>query len=329
VGDLGARVSRALVTGGYGLVGGWLVEALLARGDEVTVLRHRPSPRSLLVLSGHEAACTVVDGDVLDGGLVERMLAGGVDTVFHLAAQPIVAAANRSPAATFEVNVRGTWTLLEACRAAGTERIVVASSDKVYGASEDQPYGEDHVLEARYPYDVSKVCVDHIARSYWQTYGVPVAVTRFTNTYGGGDRNASRLVPEAVRAVLAGRAPVIRSDGTPVRDYLHAQDAAAGYLAVADALASADGGARGEAFNGGTDDPHSVLDVVAMVCRLAGSDLAPDVRGTGTPEGELGRVWVDSTKLRETTGWRPQVGLEDGLRRTIDWYREHPGALEG
>ncbi len=316
-----------LVTGAYGMVGGWLVRALLERGDRVTVLRRDDVPGALLCVEGLEGRCRVVHGDLLAPGLLDRAIAEHeIDTVFHLAAQTIVGTAARAPLSTWESNVRGTYLLLESCRTQHVERVVVASSDKAYGAHDALPYREELALQPIYPYDVSKACTDLIARSYWHTYGVRVAVTRLANVYGGGDRNPSRLIPEAVAAVLAGRAPVIRSDGTPERDLLYAEDAAAAYLAIADALDDDDPArtARGEAFNAGGDRPHAVGDVVALVCRLAGADVVPDVRGAGTPEREIDRQFVDSTKLRERTGWRPRVDLEDGLRRTIDWYRRFP-----
>ena len=328
---LEALVSRSvLVTGAYGLVGAWLVKACLARGDRVTVLRRDEVPASALVLEGIERRCTVVHGDLLQDGLVERaVVEHEADTVFHLAAQTIVAAARRAPVQTLETNVRGTWLVLEACRRHGVPRVVVASSDKAYGAHDELPYREEHALRPRAPYEASKAAADLIARSYWAEYGLPVAVTRLANVYGGGDLHRSRLIPEAVAAALADRPPVIRSDGTPQRDFLYVEDAARAYLALADALDDPAAGARGEAFNGGGDAPHAVADVVALVCRLAGADVVPDVRGTESPRGEIDRQWVDSSKLRTTTGWRAQVDLEEGLERTIAWYRAHPGALPG
>ncbi len=203
--------------------------------------------------------------------------------------------------------------------------MVVAASDKAYGQHAELPYREDFALQPRYPYDVSKAATDLIARSYWHTYELPVATTRFANLYGGGDTNRSRLVPEAIDAALAGRRPVIRSDGTPERDFLYVEDAVAAYLQIAAAL---DGdGARGEAFNAGGGEPHAVREVVQRICEIAGTDVEPDIRGTGTPAGEIDRQYVDTTKLRELTGWRPAVGLDEGLRRTVAWYREHPAAL--
>jgi CDP-glucose 4,6-dehydratase len=320
VADLAVSV---LVTGAYGLLGAWLVGGLLERDVDVVVIRRDRPARTALSLLGHGTAVTVVDGDVRDGETVERVLADyGVETVFHLAAQTLVGVAASAPAATFETNVRGTWTVLEACRHTGVARVIVASSDKAYGRHEDLPYRETYELRGAYPYDASKAACDILARSYWTSYGLPVAVTRFANLYGGGDLHRSRLVPEAACAALAARAPVIRSDGSPERDFLYVQDAVAAYLAIWEALAH--GGAAGEAFNAGSGTPHAVGEVVATVCRLAGTEVEPDVRGTGVPPGEIDRQWVDTRKLTELTGWRPRIALEDGLARTIDWYRAHP-----
>jgi CDP-glucose 4,6-dehydratase len=320
-----------LVTGAYGLLGSWLVRALVERGDRVVALRRDRTPRSALVLDEVEPTLDIVHGDLNDPGLVARALGEyEVDTVFHLAAQTIVTTANRAPTGTFEANIRGTWTLLEACRLHGAPRVVVASSDKAYGASAALPYREDQPLDPRFPYDVSKAAADLIARAYWHTYALPVAVTRCANLYGGGDLNRSRLVPEAIGAALAGRAPAIRSDGTPERDFLYVEDAVEAYLAIADALDRTDGasaGARGEAFNAGGGTPHAVRDVVALICEIAGTAVTPDIRGSGIPEGEIDRQCVDAAKLAASTGWRPRVPLEEGLRRTVDWYRAHPQAL--
>lgn len=327
------------VTGAYGMLGGWLVGALLDRGATVTVLRRDDVSASLLRLDDLERRCTVVQGDLLTPGLVSRAIGEHeCDTVFHLAAQTIVGIANRSPVSTFETNVRGTWLLMDACREHGVERTVVAASDKAYGPHDALPYREEFALQPRYPYDVSKACTDLIARSYWHTYGVPVAVTRLANIYGGGDLNRSRLLPEAIAAVLRGRRPVVRSDGSPERDFLYVEDAVDAYLAICDALdrdgsAAADQTgdgerqARGEAFNAGGDQPHSVRSVLDAVIRVAGVDVALDIRGTGTPSGEIDRQFVDSSKLRRRTGWVPRVDLDSGIARTLDWYRRHPDAL--
>jgi len=313
----------ALVTGAYGLLGTWLVKALVQRGASVTVIRRDENPQSALIQMGLTPRLNVVHGDICTDGLVARALSEyEIDSVFHLAAQTIVPTANRSPLSTFETNMRGTWLLLEACRQQGTDSVIVASSDKAYGPHEQLPYREDFALQPRFPYDVSKAATDLLTRSYWHTWELPVAVTRFANLYGGGDTNRSRLVPEAVAAALAGRAPIVRSDGSPERDFLYVEDAVAAYLAIWEALRRGEG--RGEAFNAGCGRPRRVLDVVQLVCELAGTGVSPDVRGAGTPAGEIDRQWVDASKLTELTGWRPQVELEEGLRRTIQWYRE-PG----
>jgi CDP-glucose 4,6-dehydratase len=317
------RGHSALVTGAFGLLGSWLVKALLERGARVVALRRDEPALTSLELLGLERRVDVVGGDICAPGLVLRVLGDyEVDSVFHLAAQTQVGVANRSPVSTFETNVRGTWVVLEACRLHGAERVIVASSDKAYGPQPELPYREDQPLLAQYPYDVSKAASDILARSYWHTFSLPVAVTRCANLYGGADTNRSRLIPEAVCAVLAGRPPVIRSDGSPQRDFLYVEDAVEAYVAIWRALG--EGAAGGEAFNAGAGAPYAVADVVSLVCRLAGTSVRPDVRGDGTPPGEIDRQWLDSTKLRELTGWEPAVTLEDGLRRTIDWYRGHP-----
>ncbi len=320
---VGLRGRSVLVTGGYGLLGSWLVWGLLEAGARVCLVRRDKPARAALVTMGLEAAVDVVDGDICTDGLVVRTLAEyEIDSVFHLAAQTIVPTANRSPSSTFETNIRGTWTVLEACRLHGIERVVVASSDKAYGAHPTLPYREDFALQPRFPYDVSKAAADLLARSYWHTWQLPVAVTRFANLYGGGDGNGSRLIPEAICAALAGRPPVVRSDGSPERDFLYVEDAVAAYLAIWEALGT--DGAGGEAFNAGGGEPHRVGDVVELICRLAGSDIEPDIRGRGTPSGEIDRQFVDYSKLHEVTGWEPRFSLEEGLSRTIDWYGANP-----
>ena len=317
-----------LVTGGRGFVGGWLVKALLERGDTVVSFdRRRPDQRPTVVgMLAIEAEVIQVEGDLTDPVAVAEVLRRqSVETVFHLAAEPIVATVRDSPVAGFESNVRGTWTVLQSCVERGIDRVVVASSDKAYGAHRRLPYREEFALQPTAPYEASKAAADLIARSYWPSYGLPVAVTRFANIYGGGDLNFSRLIPEAVSAVIQGRSPVLRSDGSPERDFLYVEDAASAYLAIADALDRDE--VRGEAFNAGGGRAHPVGEVVATIARLAGGAVEPEIRGTGNPDGEIDRQYIDASKLREATGWSPSFELERGLRLTIDWYREHPEAL--
>lgn len=325
---------RALVTGAHGFVASHLTKALLGHAAAVRVL-DRPEPRltdlgrprrSGLELLGIREEVEVVEADLRDADGVAAAVVG-CDAVFHLAAQTIVGVAREAPLETLEVNVRGAWNLFEACRLEEVERVVFASSDKAYGTSAELPYREDFPLRAASPYDASKAAADVIARSYADAYGLPLAVTRFANIYGGGDLNFSRLIPETVVAVIDGRAPAIRSDGSPERDFLYVDDAVSAYLAIAAAL---DGeGARGEAFNAGGERPHSVREVVELVAAAGGGEVEPEYLGSGTPPGEIDRQYVDSTKLRELTGWRPAVELRDGLDRTLAWYRDRPELRPG
>lgn len=317
-------MKRALVTGGNGFVASHLARALLERGDAVTVLELAPWPGSGLDLQGIRADVNLVEADLRDAERVAATVAAtGFDAVFHLGAQTLVGPAMADPAATFETNVRGTWTLLEACRQASVPAIVVASSDKAYGPSDELPYREEMQLRPASPYEASKAAADAIALSYWPAYGLPVAVTRFANIYGGGDANFSRLIPEAIAAVLDGRRPQIRSDGSPERDFLYVDDAIAAYFAV-EAAVGAGGPGAGEAFNAGGEQPHSVAEVLETIAAVSAAGLQPEYLGAGNPAGEIDRQYVDSAKLRQLTGWAPAVALGDGLARTLEWYREHP-----
>lgn len=313
--------STVLVTGAQGFVGGWLAQRLLDEGARVVVTRRDVEPDARFRTEGVEARCVVADADVTDQAAIARVLAEhDVDAVFHLAAQTLVATANRAPLSTFEANVRGTYVLLEACRTAAprVERVVVASSDKAYGSHDELPYREDFPLRPRFPYDVSKACADMIARSYAATYDLPVAVTRLANVYGGGDVNWSRIVPDSCRALVAGSAPVIRSDGTPERDYLFVDDAVDAYLAVAASLDEPRFGGR--AWNAGWGAPVSVRELVERLIAVAGRDVEPDVRGDGVPDGEIDRQYLDAGAIRAELGWEPRVPLDDGLARAYAWY---------
>ncbi|HEX9484086.1 MAG TPA: NAD-dependent epimerase/dehydratase family protein [Gemmatimonadaceae bacterium] len=310
------------VTGGTGLVGGWLVQRLLAAGAQVVCLVRDSVPRTELHRSGAGKRVTIVRGDLLDRDGLERVLTEyEIDTVIHLAAQAIVGAANRNPTATFDANIRGTWNLLEACRMQPRVRqIVVASSDKAYGDHEVLPYEEDVALQGRHPYDVSKSCADLIAHTYAHTYGVPVAITRCGNFYGGGDLNWNRIVPGTIRSVIRNERPVIRSDGEFIRDYLYVEDGAAAYMQLAERLA-ADRTLVGEAFNFSNETQISVLDVVGRILRLMNSTLAPDIRNEAS--NEIRKQYLSARKATMRLGWRPLFDLDIGLEKTIAWYRDY------
>jgi len=317
-------VKRSLVTGGHGFIASHLARALLERGDAVTVLDSGSPSISGLALQGIAAEVELVGIDLRDARAVGATVdAGEFDVVFHLAAQTLVGPAMADPAATFEANVGGTWVLLEACRRADVPAVVVASSDKAYGPREELPYREGMQLRPASPYEASKAAADAIALSYRPAFGLAVAVTRFANVYGGGDLNFSRLVPEAIVAVLGGRRPAIRSDGSPERDFIFVDDAVAAYLAVEHAV-GAGGPAAGQAFNAGGGQPHSVAEVLETIAAVSARPVEPEYLRTGSPAGEIDRQFVDSSKLREMTGWHAEVELRDGLRRTLEWYRDNP-----
>ena len=317
-------MKRALVTGGHGFVASNLARALLERGDAVTALDLAAPAASGLDLQGIAGEVEMVEADLRDAETVAATVATGeFDVVFHLAGQTLVGPAMADPTTTFEVNVRGTWTLLEACRRAEVPALVVASSEKAYGPREGVPYDERMRLAPASPYEASKAAADAIALSYRPAYGLPVAVARFANIYGGGDANFSRLIPEVIAAVLEGRRPLTRSDGSPERDFLYVGDAVAAYLAVEHTVGAGGPGA-GEAFNAGGERLHSVRDVLDTVVEVMDVDLEPEYLGIGDPGGRVDRQYVDSKKLRQMSGWRPRVALREGLIRTLEWYREHP-----
>ena len=314
------RDRPTLVTGATGLVGGWLVARLLDAGADVVCLVRDSVPRSLLVRSGLIGRVKVVRGDVRDQATLERALGEHeVDTVFHLAAQTIVGIANRNPVSTFESNIQGTWALLEACRRSPlVKQIVAASSDKAYGEQPVLPYDETMPLRGNHPYDVSKSCSDLIAATYANTYGLPVAITRCGNFYGGGDLNWNRIVPGTIRSALRGQRPVIRSDGTLIRDYFYVEDGADAYVTLAEAMAS-DRRHVGEAYNFSIERQVNVLELVRTILRLMRSDLEPDVRNEATHE--IPHQHLSAAKARRVLDWSPRFGLEEGLARTIAWYR--------
>jgi CDP-glucose 4,6-dehydratase len=315
-----------LVTGATGLIGSWLVKDLLASGARVVAFVLDADPHSELVRSGDLARCHVVNGDLADFAAVERGVnLHDVDTVFHLGAQTLVEVAHRYPLATFEANLRGTYHVLEACRVHRglVQRVVVASSDKAYGSRPDLPYREDMPLAGHHPYEVSKTCTDLLAQTYGHTYDVPVTIARFGNVYGGGDLNWSRIVPETIRAILNGRRPVLRSDGTFIRDYVYVKDVARAYLRMGECMDRPD--VRGEAFNFSGEKPTSVLELVHAIRRLMGrEDIEPEIRNTA--RGEIKDQYLSAAKARERLGWTPDYGLDAGLRETIDWYRAYLGS---
>ncbi len=311
-----------LVTGATGFLGGWLVKRLLAAGADLICPVRDWVPASILIGEDLADKVNLACGDITDQLFLERCLGEyEVNTVFHLAAQSIVPIANRNPGSTFESNIRGTWSLLEACRRSPeVEQVVVASSDKAYGRQETLPYHEDLPLQGEFPYDVSKSCADLLARSYYKTYDLPVGVTRCGNFFGGGDLNWNRIIPGTIRSVLRGSRPIIRSDGSYIRDYFYIEDGAAAYMLLAEKLAEKPG-LSGEAFNFSNEIQLTVLELVQKILDLMEFDLKPDVRGEA--DHEIIHQYLSAEKARKLLGWAPLFSLEEALLQTVNWYREY------
>jgi len=316
---------RVLVTGATGIVGSWLTQDLLGLGAQVVALVLDADPQTELYRSEAIRRVNVVQGRLEDFSAVERAIVSHeVDTVFHLGAQAIVSVAHRSPLPTFETNVRGTWNVLEACRLHSdlVERVVVASSDKAYGEHDALPYTEDMPLQGKYPYEVSKSCADLITQSYYHTYGLPVAVARCGNIYGGGDLNWSRIVPGTIRSLLRGESPILRSDGKFIRDYIYVKDVSSGYLRLAECMGAPE--IRGESFNFSPQSQVTVLEIVNMICRLAHCEhIQPTILNSA--KGEIRNQYLSSAKAERLLHWKPAYDLERGLAETFRWYQDFFG----
>lgn len=311
---------RVFVTGATGLLGSWVVTELQARGAQVVALVRDSVPHSHLWSAAELDHLMVVHGALEDFATVSRAINEyEVDTVFHLGAQTIVPIANRNPLSTFESNIRGSYNVLEACRLnPGVRAVVVASSDKAYGEHKVLPYTEDAPLLARHPYDASKACTDILSLSHAATFGLPVCVTRCGNLYGPGDLNWNRLIPGTIRSVLRGESPVVRSDGSLIRDYFFVRDGALAYIHLAQRMFEQ--GITGEAFNFSSEIQLTVLELVSRIVKVMGSNLEPVVLGEGA--GEIRHQYLSAEKARTILGWMPEHTLEEGLATTIDWYRK-------
>ncbi len=321
------RDRRVLITGCTGILGSRLVQDLYERGADVIGIIRDDVPRSNLVLSCYDKKITGVRGSITDYALVERTITEyEIEVIFHLAAQTIVGTANASPLSTFDSNIRGTYTVLEAARNSRfVRKIIVASSDKAYGEKEDLPYREDDPLHGLFPYDASKACTDILARSYFHSFGMPVAVVRCGNFYGAGDLNWNRIVPGTIRSLYYGESPIIRSDGTLIRDYFYVVDASLAYIMLAEAMD--DESIHGEAFNFSNEESLAVLELVEKISHLMGKeDIRPTVLGSAG--SEIRAQTLSAAKAREVLGWVPGYSLDDGLRETIEWYTTFLDRLE-
>jgi len=313
---------QVFVTGASGFIGAWLIKELIKNGAHIVTLIRDPDPQSEYFRSGDYQKTTIIQGMLEDFNTLERSISEfEPDTIFHLAAQTLVGVGMRSPLYTFEANIRGTYNLLEACRTHEDiiQRVVIASSDKAYGAKHELPYKESMPLEGKYPYEVSKSCADLISQSYFHSYGLPVAIARCGNVYGGGDLNWSRIIPGAIRAGIQQNPFKIRSDGRYVRDYIYVKDVVAGYLKLAEKID--DDHVRGAAFNFGPGRGISVLDIIE---RIEGSmDQEIEKHILDVAEGEIFEQYLDPSNAEKVLDWQPGYNLDEGLVETISWYREY------
>lgn len=308
---------NVFVTGSNGLLGPWLIQDLLNKGANVVALIRDDIAHSNFIKMGHKDKVNVVYGCLTNFHQIERALNEfEIDSVFHLGAQAIVPTANRSPLSTFESNIRGTWNLLEAIRQSKlVTRTIMASSDKAYGTQKMLPYDEQMPLQGEHPYDVSKSCADLLTQSYFKTYGLSVGITRCGNFYGGGDLNFNRIIPGTIKSLLFNKTPVIRSDGTYIRDYIYVKDVAHAYMCLAENLEKV----KGHAFNFSYNNKLNVLELVKMISRLMEKNIEPEVLNEA--HGEIKNQYLDSSKARQLLNWQPKHDIENGLLETIEWYR--------
>lgn len=311
---------NVLITGCSGFLGSYITKMLVDYGANVTGLIRDFTPKSP-IYRNENLKVNLVTGSLEDINVLERTLGEyEIDTVFHIAAQAIVGIANRNPISTFQANILGTWNLLEACRRSPRVRnIIVASSDKAYGDQEVLPYHEDMPLQGSHPYDVSKSCADLIAQTYYKTYGLPVCITRCGNLFGGGDLNFNRIVPQTIESIINDEAPIIRSDGTFIRDYIYVEDAALAYILLAEKMEELS--LYGEAFNFSNEVMLTVLDLVNMILKQMNSSLRPTILNQGSHE--IKNQYLSAKKAKDILNWKPQFDIEQGLSKTIEWYKEY------
>ncbi len=315
------KEKNVFVTGADGFIGGWVAKRLVDEGANVTVIVRDMKVENAFDSLVFRQKVNIVQGDIADTLLMQRIMNEfSIEYVYHLAAQAIVGIANKSPLSTFETNIKGTWNILEAARnCSSIKGVVVASSDKAYGDQEKLPYTEDQPLKGLYPYDASKVCTDVLTRCYFKTYGLPIAVTRNANTYGGGDMNFNRIVPQTIKSLIDGEVPVIRSDGLLERDYMYIKDAVDAYLLIGENMDRED--VMGNAFNFGVGQPISVINLFNKMIKISGSKIKPKILNQAS--NEIKRQYLCVDKVKKTFGWEPRYSLDAGLKETMEWYKRY------
>jgi len=313
--------TKVLVTGADGFIGSHVAKALVEKGAEVTTIVRDIKKTDNLDILKIRNKINVLNGDLINFKDCERAINEyDIEFVFHIAAQAIVGPANRSPLSTFDSNIKGTWNILETCRTSKTVKgLVLASSDKAYGQQKELPYTEESPLKGYFPYDASKVCAEVLAKSYFMTYKLQLAITRNANTYGPGDMNMSRIIPDIITRLIKNEQPIIRSDGTPERDYIYIKDAVKAYIVLAENLHKEE--VVGQAFNFGTGKPISVLELYKKIIKMMGKDVDPKILGEA--KNEIDRQYLDSEKAKKVLNWAPEYGLDEGIKETIEWYEEY------
>lgn len=310
---------NVFVTGGTGFLGSYLVKKLVNYGANVSILVRDYIPQSNIYTGKEHKKVNVINGSLEDYSVIERILGEyEIDTIFHLAAQAIVGVANRNPLGTFKSNIEGTWNILEAARRSPLiKQVIVASSDKAYGDQEKLPYDENMPLQGKHPYDVSKSCTDLISQTYYETYKLPVCITRCGNLYGGGDLNFNRIIPQSIQSILNGEAPVIRSDGSFIRDYFYVEDAVSAYINLAEKVQELH--LSGQAFNFSNEIQLTVLELIDKILKIMGSNLKPIILNHGS--NEIKHQYLSAQKARDLLGWKPKYTIDEGLSKTVEWYK--------
>ncbi|MFH2069957.1 MAG: NAD-dependent epimerase/dehydratase family protein [Elusimicrobiota bacterium] len=319
------RGKNVLVTGCYGFLASNIIIYLLKKGANIVGISNDYIPVSLLCLGSYDKKISIVPGSITNHPIIKRVLNEyEIQVCFHLAATAVESFAKNFPLNTFETNIKGTWCVLESARECRTiESVVIASSDKAYGEHKKLPYKEDYLLVGFYPYDASKVCAETLAKAYFHAFNLPIAITRCGNLYGPGDFHWSRIIPGTIRSLIHNEAPIIRSDGTPVRDYFYIEDAVSAYLTLAEKVVKKPE-VRGDAFNFSCETPITALDLVKMLISLhRRSTLRPRILGKDKPFTEIHAQYLSSEKARRALGWKAKYSLKEGLKKTIAWYKSY------
>ena len=306
------KSKNILVTGGAGFIGSCLVNKLVEQGHNVVVIDNLSSGRK----ENLNPKANLYKMDVRNSEISEVFQDENPETVFHLAAQPIVEVAYENPLETIETNIMGTANILEACRLKGdVKSIVITSSDKAYGKSEKLPYTETVELKGDHPYEVSKSCADLIATAYFKTYGLPIAITRFSNVFGPGDLNFNRIIPGIFKSILTNTELLIRSDGKMIRECTYVEDIAGGCIKLAENIEIT----QGEAFNFGSKNIFSVVQVIEKIEEIL--EVKVNYQILNTAKNEIPEQYLDWTKINKALEWQPEVSFKDGIKRSFDWYK--------